>query len=304
MVTIRKEGIEVMKKHLIYLAFFVAILCSCLTANARISVCQNGLCDWTETIEPWMNKLAKSFAAPNLRVDFCQADEGTRSCIGEGISWDAYSPTSPIVFTIPVARALPGREALMFDYLILANESAPKCTFSSTSLSMTPNKEIRLASQSAQCVLSQGLTMQINETFLIDYLDFDASILGGHYSIQTSDSIHSATSGYALLNLRDGKTSRPILGKKYHSPDPQTMGNIYYTPDGRRFVNGRFEPYEEDDWWARLKSSLSENWQRIKKVFNMDLSEEEKALPANQRPTFFDKVSDTFMKVIYLEPLD
>ncbi len=293
-----------MKRYLVYLTFLTTLLGSCLTAQARVMVCQHGVCDWTEAVNPWMLQLAKLFKEPNLRIDFCQADQGSRSCISEGINWDAFSPSTPISFSIPVARALPGRKSLMFDYLLLANESIPKCTFSETSLDISPNQEVRLASQLAQCTLSEGFTMHIQETFLLDYLDFDAAVFGGHYSIQSSDMVQSAANGYALLKLRDGTTSKPLVAKPYYSPDPRLRNNIYYTPDGRRFVDGQYQPEGAGDWWTELKKDAAANWESMKVTFNMDMTEKEKEAAREANPTFWNRFTDTFMKVIYFEPLN
>ena len=217
-----------MRKMLFLILVCVFAVCS-VSANATILVCQKGRCDYTNSginLRPWLRKLQCFFKTPNARIDFCEADPKSHSCFHDSLTWVAGSPMVEVHFSIPVARTLPQKHTLLMDYLITANESLPSCSFSNTTFEIADNETIRLVSNAFECQINDLGRTKLQNTFFIDYIDFDNSIIGGQYTLQTHGEIRGTSTGYTLMRFRDGTTLLPLV------PQPD-YGDIAPAPDAR-----------------------------------------------------------------------
>ena len=269
-------------------------------------MCQKGVCDSVDRqqiLRPWLKKFYPFFQNPNTRIDFCEADAMSHTCRHDGLMWQANSHVASVNFTIPVARTLPAPNTLMIDYLVLANEFMPNCDFSKTTFDITKDVTFRMVSNAFNCRLSDIGKTELQLTFFFDFIDFDHGVVGGNYTIQMAGEIASNASGYALLQFRDGATALPLIAQSYPGKVAQApnkpVNQIYRERAAYQNQKAQSSAFvsENKDWWSRLKHS-----------FNLD-SDEPYMPGATSSSTgtdqhWWDSFTDTFKKVIYLEPLE
>ena len=287
-------------KYRLYMGFFALCVGMAVPSHASLYICQKGLCDYAVedmALKPWIHQLHAFFKTPNARIDFCEADPKQHICLKDSISWVARSPVVDVNFSVPVARTLPQKNTLLMDYLVSANAFLPSCSFSNTTFEEADNHTIRLVSNAFECQLTGVGSTKLQKTFFIDFIDFDNSIIGAQYTIQTHGEISGNATGYAMMKFRDGNTLMPLVPQPYFgempaAPDSRTAQHIMKQ---QQMMNN---PEEEEnplitgvqDWWEQLKESL-----------NLDTP---RRRTPNEEPHWWNKLTDTFMKVIYLEPLD
>ncbi|MBQ3695972.1 MAG: hypothetical protein II938_03280 [Alphaproteobacteria bacterium] len=289
-------------KHILFLGLALLIGGTFTPAQAELYICQKGRCDYTPedaSIRPWLHKLYAFFKTPDARIDFCEANPKIHSCLTDGLKWTAQSPAATVNFAIPVARTLPQKNTLLMDYLVTANAFMPSCSFSTTTFEEAENKTVRMVSRAFECQMTGISKIKLQNTFFIDFIDFDNSVIGAQYTIQTHGELGGNSAGYTLMKFRDGNTLLPLVPQPYYGEMPDApdayqakkMADTLNTPpiteepsafDG--FVGG------VKDWWTKLKES-----------FNLD---KPKRRSSHEEPSWWNKFSDTFMKVIYLEPLE
>ena len=281
-----------------FLILFLVFGCCAVSANASVYVCQKGTCDSADSrsqVHPWLRRLYTLFKQPNARIDFCEGDAKKHACKSNDLVWHAKSPTIDVTFQTPVARTIPGAQTLMLDYLVTANESMPTCKYSQTTFDITPENSIRMLSHAFRCQIFDTAITNIQNTIFIDYIDLDNAVLGGQYVIQTDGAVTGGGTGYVLMRLRNGETLRPLVAINYETRNPE----LPLAPEQyRRAFRSENNPDQPKDF----KTELSDWWEELKYSFNLD--KKKYKTPRGQEPHWWSKFSDTFMKVIYLEPLD
>lgn len=286
----------------IFFTGFLGILAVCsVSANASLYVCQKGRCDYAMddmSLKPWIHQLHTFFKTPNARIDFCESDS-KHVCLKNGLSWIAKSPLTEIHFSIPVARTIPNKRTLLIDYLVSANAYLPTCSFSPSTFEPADNHTIRLVSNAFECQLTGVGRTNLQNTFFIDFIDFDNSVIGGSYTIQTHGEISGTAAGYTLMKFRDGNTLLPLVPQPYY-------GEIPAAPDARQAKQiakqiNTPKQVQEPNAVDSFMTGVKDWWTQLKESFNMDKSHRRSP---HDEPSWWDNFSDTFMKVIYLEPLE
>ena len=316
-----------MKRILLFCLMFI---CSVSSAGASVMVCQKGVCDHTTgktDMNSWLQKLRTLFETSNVRIDFCEADFGTHLCLHPNLDWTAQSANIDVSFRIPVARTLPHKNTLLIDYMVSANEALPACSPSNSIFEVAGNNTFRLASQSFDCKILGLSPTKLQNTFFIDYIDFDNAVAGAQYTIQTHGEINGTSTGYTLMKFRDGDSLLPIVVQPYRGKMPEAP-NIYAAPKiepkpapqpPESFLN-KFATGVKT-WWDKLKESFVSSDEETERLFfeenddkmgamkgmrsqNKITPKKERSTPDCAQETWWDRFTDTFMKVIYLEPLD
>ena len=288
----------------IFILLFTIILCTfSFSSAASLFVCQKKSCFYVNEefpVRPWVKRLYPFFKARNARIDFCEADPKTHACLIEGLNWYSNSMISTAFFSIPVARTLPQKNTLLLDYLVKANESLPSCSFSQSTLEDGDNHTIRFVSHFFSCdILDFGKT-QIQNTFYIDYIDFDNAVLGGKYMVQTHGALTSNSAGYALMKFRDGNTLIPLVTEPYYGDIPDVPNSTDLARMNRQVKTATASATQQNgehplvtgvsDWWAELKHS-----------FNLDAPSPK---TVHEDDHWWTKFTHKFMKVLYFEPLE
>ena len=287
-------------KQTLFKSFLCCVAALSFSANASLYICQKGRCDYAMdgmSLKPWIKQLHTFFKTPNARIDFCQADAQKHVCAKEGLNWEAQSPVARVYFSIPVARTIPNKNTLLMDYLVSANAFLPSCSFSNSTFEPAENGTIRLVSHSFECQLTGIGRTQLQNTFFIDYIDFDNSVIGGSYTIQTHGEISGNSTGYTLMKFRHGNTLLPLVPQPYY-------GDMPPAPDARqakRMAKALNPPPQPQSSMDKFMAGVKDWWQELKESFNLDNSQRR---PPNEEPSWWDNFSEKFMKVIYLEPLE
>jgi len=287
-------------KQILFRGLLCCFAALSFSANASLYICQKGRCDYAVegvTVKPWIRQLHSFFKTPNARIDFCEADGRKHACLKEGINWMAKSQVAGVYFSIPVARTIPNKKTLLMDYLVSANSFLPTCSFSNSTFEPAENGTIRLVSHTFECQLTGIGRTQLQNTFFIDYIDFDNSVIGASYTIQTHGEISGNSAGYTLMKFRDGNTLLPLVPQPYY-------GDMPPAPDvrqARHIANAMNTPQEPRDGMDEFIDGVKDWWEQLKESFNLDHPSRR---PPHEEPTWWDNFSDTFMKVIYLEPLE
>lgn len=265
------------------------------TAHASLFVCQNSRCNYVDEtlpLKPWIRKLHKLFKTPNVRMDFCESSPQNRSCVSDGIKWVAQSAVMGVGFDIPVARTLPQQNTLIVDYLVRANESLPTCGFSQSTFEPAENHMIRLVSRDFSCRVTDIGEIHLQNTFFIDYIDFDNAVIGAQYTIQTHGEIQGIGSGYTLIKFRDGNTLKPLVPM----PDYGDMPDAPDAAQAARYMR------QQDSSETSLTETLQDWWQDLKDSLNLDKTRHTSA--PNQPDTWWNRLTNKALKIFYLEPLD
>ena len=288
------------------LFLLIMLLCFGLSfsANASLFICEKGRCDYTMqgiTIKPWLRKLYAFFKAPNARIDFCEANPKNHSCLEKGLNWQARSPVADVYFSIPVARTLPHKTTLLLDYMVSANAFLPQCGFSISTFEEAGDNTIRLVSNAFECQLMDFGRIKLQNTIFIDYIDFDNSVIGGQYTIQTHGQIQGLASGYTMMKFRDGNTLLPLVPQPYYGEMPKAPTAEEARQIAKQMAEAQMPPTEESGM-DRFINGVKDWWEQLKESFNLD--KPKKPASPYDEPTWWDKFSDNFMKVFYLEPLD
>ena len=275
--------------------FFLVTSYLPIAAQASLFVCQNSRCNYVDEslpVKPWIRKLHKFFKTPNVRIDFCESPPQNRTCVSDGIQWDARSSIMNVHFDIPVARTLPQQNTLIVDYLVRANESLPTCGFSQTTFEPAENHTIRLVSHDFSCRVTDLVDTHLQNTFFIDYIDFDNAVIGAQYTIQTLGELQGIGSGYALIKFRDGNTLKPLVAM----PD---YGEMPDAPDAAQAALYMRQQYPSDE---SLLDTMQDWWQELKDSLNLDKPRHTSA--PNQPDTWWNRFTNKFLKIFYLEPID
>jgi len=187
-------------------------------------VCQDELCS---VVQPQVNRTqylnhikSMLLSAPNGRIDFCEASPKTHLCQTDALRWQTFSDTNKFNMTIPTARINIVNNDVALDYVVDANNSYPRCLFSPLKLSVLPNKTIQIVSYVYNCNLLETEPANIQKILTVDFVDLDHKVIGGSYLIQTGGALHGEVTGYALMQLRDAKTSLPLVAKRYRNKAP------------------------------------------------------------------------------------
>ncbi len=289
-------------KQILFAGLFCCFTAFSFSGNATLYVCQKGRCDYTVddmSLKPWIRQLHAFFKTPNARIDFCESDSKKRACLKNSLNWVAKSSLTEVYFSIPVARTIPNKRTLLIDYLVTANEFLPSCSFSNSTFEPADNGTIRLVSNAFDCQLTGIGRTKLQNTFFIDYIDFDNSVVGGSYIIQTHGEISGNATGYALMKFRDGNTLQPLVPQPYY-------GEMPAAPDAhqaRRLAKALDDSAhsEEKSTMDKFIDGVQDWWEQLKESFNL---EHPKRRYPNEEPTWWDNFSDKFLKVFYLEPLE
>ncbi len=288
-----------------FLSLFIAFVIGTFSFSSAASlyVCQGGKCSYINNstpAKPWLRKLYPLFQQRNVRIDFCEANKKQRFCLAEGLNWYATSQNITAYFSIPVARTLPQRNTLQMDYLVRVNEFIPSCGFSLSTLEAMEDQTIRLVSHFFPCQVTDFGKTQIQNTFYIDYIDFDNAVLGAKYQIQTHGMLSSESAGYTLMKFRDGKTLRPLVVEPYYGEEPE-VPDVTSLDRKMRHMTTHELTADQANQEHPLITEISDWWDELKRSFNLD----------NPSPTevheddhWWTKFSHKFMKVFYLEPLE
>ena len=288
-------------KHILFLGMALVIGSFCTSAEASLYVCQKGKCDYADgdlSLKPWIRQLHPFFKTQNARIDFCEADPKTRTCLSTGLHWVARSKAMSINFAIPVARTLPQKKTLTIDYFVTANASLPSCSFSPTTFEEADNKTIRIVSHAFDCQISGLSRTKLQNTFFVDYIDFDNAVIGAQYAIQTHGETSSNAVGYTLMKFRDGNTLLPLVPQPYYGEMPEPPNS----EQTRKMAIANAPPQPEKEPMDKFVDGVKDWWQELKESFNLDKPKRRTA--PNEEPHWWQKFSDNFMKVFYLEPLE
>lgn len=289
-------------RHVLFLGLMLLIGGTTVPSDAAFLICQNGKCDYANehiTLKPWLRKLYCFFKTPDARIDFCEADPKTHTCLYDALNWTARSPATTVYFSVPVARSLPYKNTLLLDYLVTANVFQPSCGFSTTTFEEAKNNTLRMVSHAFECQLTGVSKINLQSTFYIDYIDFDNSVIGGQYAIQTHGEINSTATGYTLMKFRDGKTLLPLVPQPYFgeipsAPNPEEVRKL-------AIAKARAQRPEPKDSFDSFIQGVQDWWEELKESFNLDRP---KVRLPNEEPHWWDTFSEKFLKVFYLQPLD
>lgn len=296
-----------MKKQL-WALLLIFVLCTVsFPSSASLYVCQNNSCSYLnemESAKPWLQKLYCFFKARNARIDFCEADSKSRTCLADSLGWYSSSPVKTVFFSIPVARTLPQKNTLLLDYLVRANESLPSCGFALSTFEIAEEKTIRLVSRYFSCNITDYGKTQIQNTFYIDYIDFDNAVLGAKYMIQTYGSVNSNSTGYTMMKFRDGETLLPLVVEPYPGdipPIPNAAELARLNAQIDSLYSAEAPAANKADPRHPLLIGLDNWWEELKKTFDMDTP-----LPktVHEDDHWWTRFVNKFMKVLYFEPLD
>jgi len=285
------------KRFILFLILFIMAFAH--TSKASLMICNKGICRYMDefaTLRPYIKQIYCLFKTTDARIDFCEADPNTHTCMANNISWYADSPIMPVFFAVPVARTLPQKNTLLMDYLVKANESLTACNFSITSFEEADNHTIKIVSHPFSCDAMTLGKVQFQNTFFVDYIDYDNEVIGAKYTIQTHGAIKGNAAGYTLMRFRNGKTLLPLVVEPYYGelpevPDAAQLGRLT-----RQLELGNPQPPEHPliagikDWWGELKESL-----------NLDHA---KRPSVQEDDHWWTKFSRKALKVLYLEPTE
>lgn len=286
--------------------FALMVLCVGLFsahAQASLVVCQDGSCqkvlDQADFL-PWLKKLHSYFKTPNARIDFCEAAAQKRSCLAEGLNWTAQSALVPVSFSTKVARTAPLKNTLLLDYLITANSTWPDCSYALTTFDKSSDNSIRMVSHAFECQLADFSKTHLQNSFFIDYINFDEGKIGAKYVIQINGAVNGQASGYAVMTFRDGNTLRPLIHQTNVAdmPAPPSLAEARQIIRQHKLNN----PNQQKSKWEIFSDGVKNWWGQLKDSLNLDLEKE--PIEAKDEPSWWDKFTDKFMKIIYLEPLD
>ena len=240
--------------------FCMLCIVSCVTVGSACAsdliVCQNGLCS---VVQPQVNRTqylnhmkSMLLTAPNGRIDFCEASPKTHLCQTNALRWKTQSDTNQFNMSIPNARINVTNGEVALDYVVEANNSYPRCMFSPLKLSLLPNKNLQIISYVYNCNLLETEPTNIQKILTVDFIDLDHKVIGGSYLIQSGGALRGETKGYALMQLRDSKTTLPLVAQRYRNKAPNVPIPI---------IPQQVVPqYPLTPLWNDNKDAIFENW--------------------------------------------
>ena len=296
-----------MKKRILSIVGLCMICAySVAVSAASLIVCEKEHCTKTNPKQTAYEHAQKIndllLANPNGRLDMCDASPAKHLCTNNAIYWNVTTDTAQFKMAIPNARIhVVGKEASL-DYLISANNSYPRCMFSPVKIQVTPQDSIQIISEAYNCNLMETEPTNLQKSLLVDFIDIDHGVVGGQYLIQSGGALHGEAKGYALMQFRDANTNLPLVAKRYRNKAPNVPT---VTANSRAAYYDEDPLAEQQDWW----DSVKETWQAIKET--ADITPKEPAAYAGTNPDqpqenehWWKTFTRTFMKVIYLEPLN
>ncbi|MBP5343474.1 MAG: hypothetical protein J6Y85_00120 [Alphaproteobacteria bacterium] len=214
-------------KHLTFFGLLGMASCMVVTSAhaANLIVCQHGRCSTVPShvnLYPYVDHIKSMLlTAPNGRIDFCEASPKNHLCQASSIRWTTVSDTNQFNMTIPNARINVIGNEVALDYVLEANNSYPRCMFSPLKISVLPNRTLQIVSYVYNCNLLETEPTNIQKILSVDFIDLDHNVIGGSYLIQSGGALSGEAKGYALMQLRDAKTSLPLVAQRYRNQAPR-----------------------------------------------------------------------------------
>ena len=267
-----------MKKGIVFVLFLLASVSS----EAGMTICNKYSCENASSYDPQevLDALSQVFSNNKKQLVFCSANEQTKQCNNQPITFGGRTNLMSVEFAIPFARIYqvqPENDALqlVLDYQVQTNRYYPICSPSNTtlSLSLSNQGDFLLDSSNFDCRITDLGDTKMGIRFILDYLDLGKGRLGGKYQAAVRGSVVGGGRGYAVLQLSDQREIELVRrvptagGTNYPQEEMPALDAdaAYGTPGGESKLV---------DWdWNNIKSK----WSNFK---------------------------TKFMKILYLEPLD
>ncbi|MDR0319770.1 MAG: hypothetical protein LBH81_03465 [Rickettsiales bacterium] len=151
------------------------------------------------------------------KLNICEADPFTRSCLQSGISFPASVGIANAMIKVPSATIRQvsvstglSQTRLSLSYFMLVNGMETQCS-STTAEIVVPNEEsATLVSRNFSCNLTHDGPSNVSFLLSIDYIDLDFGIFGGYYSFGMQGPAQGGGTGYALMKLEYTNSSRTM----------------------------------------------------------------------------------------------
>ncbi len=231
-------------------AFFAGLILAATNGWAQFAqiapetrVCRAGQCRPAGTYEP---KLLFEQIHLMLRTNLGETAKictGTQSCLGTGISVPVTTQGGQQVLTLSQANLVdvdgeiqPPQIGMIFAYQAHLNSFIPTCESATTTLDMTNRRYLSLTSNEFSCGLTHRSKAKVRVSFVLDYIDLGAAVMGGSYTLSVSGGAIGQMTGHAFLKL---PKRTPV------TLDAKSIGLVY--PDKNELIA---------QLRARLKSSM------------------------------------------------
>lgn len=153
------------------------------------------------------NSLANTFMMnSHSRVNICEADPFTRSCLQSGISFPARVGVANALVKIPRATISTvnistglSRANIGITYDFLVNGISRRCEPTVMEIMVPSNGQATLANREFGCRMTADGKTAVSLLINIDYIDLDYGILGGYYSFGVQGPTAGGGTGYALF---------------------------------------------------------------------------------------------------------
>lgn len=327
-----------MKKGII---FGVVLLLS-ISLQAKMLICDSSSCQSmkSQDVSQVLDAVKKTFSGGQKEMVFCEADQYSKSCTNQPITFSGRTNLMGVHFQIPFVRILYVKSEkdtlqMLLDYQVRANQYYPVCKPVNSVLNYSKENfgNFILSSFDFECQVTELGTSKMNVHFIFDYMDVDKGVLGGVYQFTINGDVHAKKTGYALLQItkmREIIASRItptnlIFDAEYLTNINQTdevsvnkealeISDIHQVDEDQLNQNIAFSvdvnPGEENSEQEAIQIA---NMEPEKEVFiesnqpelHQGNSEREaKLVDWNNIKKKWDSFSTKFMKILYLEPLD
>jgi hypothetical protein len=153
------------------------------------------------------NSLANTFVMnAHSRLNICEADPFTRSCLQSGISLPVRAGIANALVKIPRASISQvnlstglSRANIGVTYDFLVNGISIRCEPTVMEIVVPANTSATLVSREFGCGITNDGQTAVSLLINIDYIDLDYGILGGYYSLGLQGPSAGGGTGYALL---------------------------------------------------------------------------------------------------------
>jgi hypothetical protein len=186
--------------------------------NRPAVICRQGNCTRLNdriTRTYLFNTLSNIFMLnSHSKMNICEADPFTRSCLQSGISFPAYVGIANALIKIPqasinqvtVSTGL-SQTKLALSYTVLVNGIETQCSQTTAEILVPNEASATLTSPNFTCNLTSDGTSSVSLMLSLDYIDLDYGIMGGYYSLGMQGPAQGGGTGYMLFKLEYTSTN-------------------------------------------------------------------------------------------------
>lgn len=153
------------------------------------------------------NSLSNMFLMnTNSRLNICEADPFTRTCLQSGISFPVKAGIASALVKIPRATINTvslstglSKATVGIKYEFLVNGISVQCEPTTADIVVPANTNATLINREFTCTMTTDALTNVSLLINLDYIDLDYGIIGGYYSFGLQGPTSGGGTGYALF---------------------------------------------------------------------------------------------------------